>query len=546
MANVLGTLYSNGIKYTFPTNEGGGTEITDIELFMLENSEDIYKVDLQSDIFADQKLNYTYTVNEETSKQYRSNALGDYISLGAYVLYLKKGVKVITNADTVLERVAGTTNYGKGVLFTNNINNNTTSDLYFGFGRGVFDGAWREFEVPETAFYIFSYFNSTEYETKLYVYQPSSLKIPKNFERISPKIYDGYMNTTPCEYSLVNSKTYYQTVNGAVGTYQNKVTESIVLSGYKGYSLLVYSPFGSMAQEDNTTMMGAIVYNSDDTEVKNLIVQGDFYSKDYYTIPLSEEELHVRIGFRAEACSPLLQFAIVPNEWLFANHLVPSKALYGKSILAFGDSYVNGHTMNYYHVWYSLLARKNYGYYYQCGHNGAGLCRSSAVASLLTLVSELDTEADIYFMVCGRNDSSMNVLIGESSDTFNPETDMEGENTSTTNTTASFMGGLNYMYNYVIEKHPSAKMVAVTPWSFTPLDSVTSGLDSCDYIEAIKRISQKWGIPCYNASQDGGIHVQSEAFRTLYFLSSTDQSHLNKDGHKLMYANSLPWIEAHL
>lgn len=542
MAAILESLYSNGVEYAIPKGEVENVKFSDIELFLIENREDIYEIDLNSNIFTDQKTNYVFTINEETSKQYRTT--GDYTAIGTRLLYLKKGTKIITNADTMLERYAGTTYYGKGVLFTNVVNNGATSDLYFGFGRDAFDGAWQEFEVPESAFYTFSYFNSTEYETKLYVYQPMSLTVPKNFERIQPMIYDGYMSTTPCEYSLVNSKTYYQTVNGGTGTYQNKVTEPIVLSGYKGYSLLVYSPFGDLANTESTSGMGAIVYNSDDTEVKNLIVQCDFYSKDYYTIPLSDEELHVRIGFSAEASSPLLQFAIVPNEWLFANHLVPSKALYGKKILAFGDSYVNGHTMNYYHVWYALLARKNYGYYYQCGHNGAGLCRSSAVASLLTLISELDTEADIYFMVCGRNDSSMNVPIGEPSDTFNPETDME--NSSTTNTTASFMGGLNYMYNYVIEKHQNAKFVAVTPWSFTPLESVTSGLDSYDYIEAIKRISQKWSIPCYNASQDSGIHVQSEAFRTLYFLSSTDQSHLNEEGHKLMYENSLPWIEAHL
>jgi hypothetical protein len=180
----------------------------------------------------------------------------------------------------------------------------------------------------------------------------------------------------------------------------------------------------------------------------------------------------------------------------------------------------------------AMLALSNACEYVKKGYGGAGLC-FGANGSLLSHLSDLDEDADIYFLCFGRNDSSTNIAIGNNDDIIssNPE-DWTSDYLMHT---ATFKGAMNYLFNYIETKHPNAQIVCITPWGFENNSGVTSGLSCLDYIEAMKIISEKWGIYCFNAAQDCGIHVRVESFRTAYFLSSSDESHLNFDGHYLMF-----------
>lgn len=520
--------------------EGGGGTLT---------KNDYYReIDLNAAEFdTNRTANQIRIVNPETMVG-RFSASANYTgfeSIGLFLLYLKEGDEVITNADTFFDdstnlfpKPTYVTQGFRGALLSRFVNNAETNATVLSYGREVFDGSYVTIPVTESNWYVLNYKSNVDYDVHFFVKHNGDTPLfsgNENFEEIHPHVFDCQVNSE-ADLGRVNSVSP-KTTNGATGTYQKKVTELITISGKKGYSLVVDGVW-----PNNYADTGAnVAFYTDSTGVE-ITGNGQYFKyamdKRYITIPLTDEELNFRVVMNWRCCTPFVRYRIVPNEYLFAHNMVFSKRFYGKSILAFGDSYVHGHNLGNGKVWYALLAKYCCSRYVEHGHNGAGLCRSSAVVSLLHLLSELDDPADVIFFVCGRNDNSTKVPIGTPDDIWNPDTDTT---TPSTNTNATFFGGLNYLLKYVLDANPEKEIIAVTPWSFTPL--YDDCLPSKSYIDAIKVIAEKYSVECLNAAGDCGIRVQTEGFRQRYFLSSTDQSHLNATGHELMLKNAIKVLD---
>lgn len=107
----------------------------------------------------------------------------------------------------------------------------------------------------------------------------------------------------------------------------------------------------------------------------------------------------------------------------------------------------------------------------------------------------------------------------------------------------TFKGALNYLCDWLTTNYPTKKIFFVTPWSF--LDDMKQAIaNPLDYVDAIIEVAGKWGVPCFDAARQSGIMVQSKAFRSQYFMSASDTSHLNVAGHQRMANGPIKsWLE---
>ena len=157
------------------------------------------------------------------------------------------------------------------------------------------------------------------------------------------------------------------------------------------------------------------------------------------------------------------------------------------------------------------------------GHNGWGICRGPLTPTTLADViteelSGLDTD---YIVVwAGRNDYSSQAPIGTNDDMA----DM-----SVNYLQRTFKGSLNYICKFLVDNYPGKKVTFFTPWYFPSTLTEGETHKPVEYIDAIKEICGIWGIPVLDCARDCGIHVKSEVFRSKYFLSGEDVSHINWD-----------------
>ena len=491
-----------------------------VEQLLERFNDNIREIDLNSPMLTSANTyNNGYRTYDPAAKKGYIHNSQDYATVGLRVFCLEEGDRVITNIDSLAEKSNSTQ---RGVIMSAFTNNGETvgDERTIVFADGKFSGAFRTIEIQVSGEYCFSFRKNPA--NRMYIYHDKTplFQSGAEYQDITDEITvtDGTVT-----YNSVTGfgETIYD-INGNMGSYYMKATNMLTFEGMEGYSLLVDGYH--MGQRANAGI--AVVYYTDpddpESKVAESLVFRKYMQHDVITVPLRAEKIHFRVLFEWTANAPYVRFRIVPNEFLFRTGLA-NPLFYGKRILAFGDSYVAGQGI--YPTWYSLLASRNYGTFTSKGYAGAGLCSNYGNTPLLNSLADLDEDADIYFLTCGRNDSSGGIPIGENADMWDGVSNPW---------TCSFKGGLNYMYQYIMDRHPDALIVAVTPWAFVPGSGVTTGLDCIDYIEAIKLISEKWGIYCLNAAQNCGIYVRSEAFRTQYFKESGDYSHLNHAGHELM------------
>lgn len=500
----------------------------------------IREIDLSSYLFDDQKQAAIARVVPATMAS-RLDGLTKpanypHTRIGRRVLYLPKGSKVITNIDSFYDGTTfpnGTFNLGdyRGVILANINNNGETVTGTVAWGREKFDGIFREIDIAYTDYYCLFYRTDVDYTPKCYVYYPEDHAIETDDVRVTDitadvRMVDGYYYNNGTAAGWDDNLT---TENGGAGRYQYK-SAMFNLTGNAGKSLYI----DGMTLTTTWFKLQLIHYtdNGDGTYAPTtdglVHLMYPLEKRNYITIPLSDED-HFRVSFPATASPAFMRFLIVPNDLLVEKGLV-NPIFYGKKILGYGDSYIAGQSASF--TWHRVLAEKNYGKFVNRGHGGAGLCYGAS-GSLVTSdrISELDEDADIYVLTFGRNDNSTGIKIGENDDALDTSVEWDSGYLMYT---ATFKGAMNYLFNYLETRHPFAKILMVTPWGFENNENVTSGLSCLDYIDAIQEMSKKWGITCFNAAGDAGIHVRIEAFRTQYFLAYNDQSHLNNNGHLLM------------
>ena len=519
--------------------------LSDEEIVLLLESakDDIREINLNADFFQsgyDSRRTNLKAVNPTTLQGQLltapSTTVYDNIDIGRRTIYLTKGDKVITNIDAIYDNSKLHISAGaltpsstiRGVILSTFSDNGNTDSGSVYFGREAFDGKWRVLSIEVSGYYELSFRQDVSYTNKAYIWHQHKTLVEHN--DIIADITDSLSFKDGCV--MYNASTGWSGSPvdniGASGSYQNKTVLLTDLTDYVGKSVLVSCLYPRQPEPtaQNTGWPAVIYYQNGEPTTYYLTYCRYIYNKDYACFPILSG-YDMRIQFPSEACLPFVRVWIVDSDTLFKNDLA-NPVFYGKTILGFGDSYIAGQGIAT--TWHRMIAYRNSGHWINHGYGGAGLCYG-ANGSLLNHLSDLDEDADIYILCFGRNDNSTSIKIGENDDEL--DTSIEWTPGYLINT-ATFKGAMNYLFNYLETLHPYAKILTVTPWGFVNNDNVTSGLSCLDYIDAMQEMSKKWGITCFNAAGDAGIHVRIEAYRTRYFLAYNDQSHLNADGHALM------------
>ena len=183
--------------------------------------------------------------------------------------------------------------------------------------------------------------------------------------------------------------------------------------------------------------------------------------------------------------------------------------LYGKKIVAIGDSMVKGHTLSENDVWLTKLALRNGMTYKNYGINGSYLIAKPGLVNgekgIIERYTDMDDDADYVVVFGGTNDASGVPL---------------GEFGSTDNTT--FYGALNNLCKGLISKYPTKKIMFITPFK-----KQTSFLQ---YVNAIEEVCANYGIAVFNNCKRGGIAFDIE--KQASALTLGDNVHLNAAGHE--------------
>ena len=190
--------------------------------------------------------------------------------------------------------------------------------------------------------------------------------------------------------------------------------------------------------------------------------------------------------------------------------------LEGKTLVLFGDSYLDGNNLRGEYTWAQMIADK-YGMTVYNHANGGGTA-SNYNGGNYPLVERWDNESgdpDIIVIECGRNDSnqSFGIGIGSLNDT----------------TTYTFSGALMYMIQNLREKYPDAMIVGVT--SFNSPDRAAT----IEYARAMRDLFAYYGYPCIFSADPtvSGVDTSTAEFRTQYMERPDDHSHLNYRGHMM-------------
>ena len=97
-------------------------------------------------------------------------------------------------------------------------------------------------------------------------------------------------------------------------------------------------------------------------------------------------------------------------------------------------------------------------------------------------------------------------------------------------------GAARYLITKVKEKYPNALIICVTVWEVG--GSKNSAGNYCsDYGRALIEVCNDMNVPCINAMDQTatGVKMTDASFRAKYCMTSTDISHLNADGMKLVF-----------
>jgi lysophospholipase L1-like esterase len=205
-------------------------------------------------------------------------------------------------------------------------------------------------------------------------------------------------------------------------------------------------------------------------------------------------------------------------------------SLQGKTILILGDSYSASYQLNPVYGWPHRMAEL-----YDLtilDHAISGSTLATGENDYYPMVERCkdleETDVDIVIVQGASNDYSRSFPIGT----------MEDRQEDTV------LGALNLIFDTISEKYPTAQIVAFTPWVSTGTEN-DLGLETSDYTQAMLALCESRNILCYDASdsQESGIHMDEESFRSQYCLSSTDRWHLNEDGQALFAPVFGRWLD---
>ncbi len=187
--------------------------------------------------------------------------------------------------------------------------------------------------------------------------------------------------------------------------------------------------------------------------------------------------------------------------------------LRGITLYAFGDSYIQGHTLGTQNTWSALLAREYDMTYGNYGLNGSAVSTVSyGRAPMIERYTQIPTGGDIIMVVGGRNDYNQRVTLGTVNDTNN----------------STFAGALNELIINLKAAHPDTLILFGTPWYVNE--------DLKKYSDMMLAVCAKHNVPCFNAADQSlsGVYMTDAQWRKSYCMSDSDTDHLNAEGMKLV------------
>ena len=227
-----------------------------------------------------------------------------------------------------------------------------------------------------------------------------------------------------------------------------------------------------------------------------------------------------------------------------------SNVLYGKTLVACGDSFTQGDFSSYTDEFGKSFEESSVIYDSEMGvyktypwwiakRNNMRLYNLARCGGTMALTKEYLASPDtvdkntrkpfsnlIYKNIC--DDPDYILIMYGLNDMRNCEL---GTIDDTTNET--FYGAYNVVYEYLIERYPYAKIGAI----------VTNASLAPDFAEAIRRVSVKWGIPYLDLMCDKGISTtlnkegmcdRARELRNKVFVVSEKNSHPGIKAHEFM------------
>jgi len=445
---------------------------------------------------------------------------------GAGSIKLFAGDVFVTNADSDGVLIAKATGSWVG-------NVNTRANVLS--GRNLFDGKYVAYKASTDCYLTVSYKTNVNYDVHFFVIRKGCVELPL-------VLHAGYLNNS-FGYAVVEQDAPYWSVGR-----NTVVSDYINIENGEGRYLFI--PEGLVASNNVTLYTKYLQMAADPLDEKSSDVYSfvftDEWTKPYLIVPILESQVYYRVCMYLSYASTARAY-LVTEQWLKNRGFIDQWA--NKKWLMYGDSYIKGHTLGY--AWHKFFTIEHHSIYTNKGENGIGLVLSPNLNySLLSKLEErlLDNgqplDVDVIGITCGRNDYSRGVPIGDIDDMLEM---IEGKTSWTTvndyGGDATFMGALNYLCKWLIEHYTTKKIFFITPWYFLSTNS-SQVAEPAEYVDAVLKVTGKWGIPCFDAARRSGIAVQDETFRSTYFLSSSDTSHLNRSGHlRMAHGPVCKWLE---
>lgn len=172
--------------------------------------------------------------------------------------------------------------------------------------------------------------------------------------------------------------------------------------------------------------------------------------------------------------------------------------LYGKTIVAIGDSLFHGNKDCQKNTWLEMMAGRNEMTLYNYGQNGNTVAiqhtEKQPLAPMCIRYNDMVDEADYVVVLGGANDKRLNLPIGNI-DSTSPET---------------FCGALNVLITGLTKKYPKARILFMTNYNRWPSKNEL-GFSDIDYVEAMKKVCGNNSIPCFDNYHCCGISFQNPA-----------------------------------
>lgn len=175
-----------------------------------------------------------------------------------------------------------------------------------------------------------------------------------------------------------------------------------------------------------------------------------------------------------------------------------SSRLFGKTIVALGDSLFHGSKDCKGNTWLEMMAKRNEMTLYNYGQNSNTMAvqhtEQQILAPMCVRYADMADGADYVVVLGGANDKRLSIPLG-GVDSPSAET---------------FCGALNALILGLTEKYPKARILFMTNYNRWPSKNKI-GLSDIDYVEAMQAVCAKWSIPCFDNYHNCGLSFQNPA-----------------------------------